>query len=217
VVAAVALASIAPLLVSHSSGAVPSTWAKIYDGQPVTGDGYWQSADGCQSTGQGLLVNRDAGDTTKQECTFTPSESRDLTSQGFYFEAVSAPPADVTVEEDPVLAFGVTGNVLAIFFDQEGAFTMCTDPCESASSNLYAVGVAGSWHTNGFTRNTIALLYNATSQQVTAFVNGQEVSTATFSAPVGSRLLLSVAGSSTSAKSAALFTHVRIFTGSIAA
>ena len=147
------------------------------------------------STGQGLLVSQDASSTTTPECNFTPSESHDLTSQGFYFEAVTAPPADVADEEDPVMAFGVSGNVLAIFFDQQGAFTLCTDPCKANSSGLYTVGVAGSWHTNGYTQNTIALLYNATSQQVTAFVNGQEVSTVTYSAPPASRLLLSVAGS----------------------
>ncbi len=217
VIVAVALASIAPLLVNHSSGAVPSSWAKIYDGQPTIGDGYWQAADGCRSTSQGLLVSEDANTTTAQQCYFTPSVSRDLTSQGFYFEAVTAPPADVSVEEDPVLAIGVGNDVLAVFFDQEGAFTMCTNPCEEGNGGVYSVGVAGSWHTNGFTQNTIALLYNATSQQVTAFVNGQEVSTVTYNAPASSRLRLSVASSTTSAKSAALFTHVRVFTGSITA
>ncbi len=210
VVCAVVLASVAPLLVNHASGAVPSNWTKIYDAQPASGDGNWQTQNGCEITDRGLHVSQNTSATTTPECNFTPSASRDLTSQGFYFEAVTAPPADVTNLEDPVIAFGVSGSVFAVIFGQDGQFTACTDPCDQSGNSLYTIGIAGSWHTNGFTENTIALLYNATTQQVTVYANGQEAATLTYSAPPASRMLLSVAGSY-SGPTEALFTHVRVF------
>ncbi len=204
--AAVVLALVAPLLVNHSAGVVPAGWASVFDGQPNSE--LWQTLAGCDTTSRGLHVT---GSDTAVGCKFAPSVSRDLTSQGFYLEAVTAPPADLTGAEDPVIAFGLQSNVLAVGFNQLGEYTICTNPCDFSAS-VYDVGATIAWHTNGYTANTIAVLYSPDSSQVTVYANGQEVTTVAFAVPASSRLLLT-----TDSVGEALYTHVTIYSGSGAA
>jgi hypothetical protein len=201
---AVVLALVAPQLVNHSAGVVPTGWAKVFDGQPDGGS--WQTLAGCEATSQGLHVT---GSDTTAGCKFAPSVSRDLTSQGFYLEAVTAPPANLMGAEDPVIAFGLQSNVLAVGFNQLGEYTICTNPCDYSAS-VFDVGVTVAWHTNGYTANTVAVLYSPESSQVSVYANGQEVTTVSYAAPAGSRLLLT-----TDSVGEALYTHVTIYTGSV--
>jgi hypothetical protein len=205
--AAVVLALVAPQLVNHSAGVVPATWAKVYDSQPSGGDGAWKALEGCETTSQGLHV---VGSDTAVGCEFAASVTRDLTSGGFYLETMTAPPGDVATGEDPLLAFDYQSNVLLVGFNQLGEYTICTNPCDLTAS-VYDAGVTVAWHTNGYTPNTIALLYTPNTSQVTLYANGQEVTTVSFSAPASSRLLLSA-----DASGEAIYTHVTLYSASAA-
>lgn len=204
--ASVALATLAPLLVNHSTGVVPADWSRVYDGG-LSEDGTFEHRSGCSFSSAGLDVD---GDLASQGCKLSRSVTDDLTSKGFYLEATVAAPASLVSAEEPIIVVGTGNSALLFEFSQEGAYIVCTNPCDlQRGLGIMTIGVSAAWHANGFTPNTIAVRYDLSSEHVTLYINSQEVLTITHQFPLASQIVLAAAPSGE-----ALYTHLTLYSAS---
>ncbi|HKV84031.1 MAG TPA: hypothetical protein VJN88_05710 [Ktedonobacterales bacterium] len=179
--AAIALAAFAPAFASRPS-ATPISWSSVYSGNPKD-DPNWQHAPGpCAIQSAGLRADGigvgNAPDILSSLCVYSPTQGRDLLSQGFALDLTVAPAAKLPNEErvavfigdvnagDGVLAeMGQGGGLGAIYLLCDGS-----DNCSSPPT------VA--WHTDGFVKNTLSLRYLPGPDgrgTLTLYGNGQRV------------------------------------------
>jgi hypothetical protein len=121
-------------------------------------------------------------------CAFRPSESQDVTSLGFFLDAVVGPAAAVPSEQEPcvVLRNASSATELSLTFDQQGNYVLDTAPagtdCSlSSSTGLPVTTGTFAWHTDGEVANRISLLYMPNADQnLILYVNGQQVAQTTW-------------------------------------
>src|SRR5262249_38211840 len=150
------------------------------------------------------------GDVRTAGCKLTRSETEDLTSRGFYLETTVAPPADLAGAEEPIIIVGTGSSALLFRFGQEGTYIICTDACDlQMEQTILSLGLTAAWHENGFTPNTIAIRYDAAAEQVTLYVNSQEVRTVPYRVDAGAQIVLAAEQGGE-----ALYTHVTLYSAS---
>ena len=207
-VAAIALASVGPLFVNHS--AIPAGMTKVFDGVPNDSSA-WRAADGCSLVANGL----DVESSTRTGCQFVPSKNADLLSQGFYLSVTLAPDASVTNAQEPVVAFS---NDEYVALDQSGAYLICTGTFDRLGNNICVSDYSSAWHTDGYTPNTITLVYQLGADNgqdaLVLFINGQQAHMVDLSLSSGAELVLAAAEPSQGQRGEAIYTHVTFYTAS---
>lgn len=205
VITAIALAVVAPLSASQVSATPPAGFTQVYDAG-LSDDGTWTDTAPCTFTSQGLDVT---GGTLGTACTFRPSTSGDVTSQGFWIQATVAPAASLQNNEVPVILVGKDEPVL---IDSQGAYIIYCNNDNTNANTPCATGTTTAWHTNEFVANTITVSYDAGAATLTVFVNDQVVTSAPFTQGSQPTLALGAGGDGE-----AIFTHVSIYSANASA
>ena len=131
---------------------------------------------------------------------------RGCTAEGLKF----ASPATLAGVEEPIIVVGTENSALLFRFDQEGVYIVCTQPCDlQRERGILSLGLTAAWHAYGFTPNTIAIRYDATAEQVTLYVNSQEVRTIPYRVDVGAQIVLAA-----DKGGEALYTHFTLYSAS---
>jgi hypothetical protein len=200
---AIVLAVFAPQLATTATLRVPQGWQHVYNDNPGTSSGLWDSAGGCDFSSEGLHI------ASEGTCTFKPADGATLTD-GVLVIAKLALAADVSSSEDAGI---LLDNSVLVIISQQGDYKICRGSCQNFSSNGQAP-ISGStiaMHSDAFIANEIAVLYNANANTVDFYVNGQFVNQAIVDISGTPSIALT-----TSSSGEALITHVDIYAGSVA-
>ena len=198
------LAGLAPQLASHAPSGAPAGWTTLYDGTPSDSAG-WDAAAGCTFSHSGLDV---VGADGSNGCGYVPSQQHDLLSQGFELSVALAPDGAVKLAQDPQIALTGGGSALYIVLNQAGEYIMCEDQCQPGGG-VYVVGLSDSWHTDGYTPNSITLRYLPADDSLTLYTDSQEVRSLHVSLPVQPALAL---GADSGGE--AMYTHATLYSAS---
>jgi hypothetical protein len=207
---AVALATYAPQTLPANADAAPSGWTQVYNTSLASDDGQWSKPDGCQFANGGLDIQNGA------VCEFQPSKALDLTSQGFLIKATVAPDADIGGNEDltpRILLDDGSTTVDAGLVNPGGAanlgdYEICIAPTGSSTCATQVQGGTIYWHGDDFVANTLAVKYDSSANQVTLYINDQQVATANVTLGQSTIAL----GSPSNRE--ALFTHATLYSSS---
>jgi hypothetical protein len=194
---ALVLAVASPWLIARMRAAIPVGMAKVYDAA-FANDGTWGLTSGCSITSSGLHVVGNSGDAS---CAYGPSDTSDLTSQGFWLQVTVAPAGQVAGSQVPEIAIG---SDVQVSFDQQGEYTICTSTRSSCLS-----GATSAWHSDDYVPNTIGLQYSAATGMAAVFVNSEHV--ADVSATIGVQDGISLGAAQ---GGEALYTHVTFYSAS---
>ena len=202
---AIVLAVFAPALTSAPKLQVPQGWQEVYNDNPSNTTSVWNNAEnsfGCSLPAAGLNV---ASDST---CEFTPASDVTLTD-GVLVVARIAPAADIPLSQDAGI---LLDNSVLVIMSQQGDYTICRDTCDATTAtNRPVTGSTIAWHADAFVPNELAVLYNASQQTVSFYVNGQYVDQVSDGLGTSPTIALT-----TSSSGEALFTHVSIYAESLA-
>lgn len=201
---AIVLAIFAPALTSAPKLQVPQGWQEVYNDNPSNTTSAWSNTEnsvGCSLPAAGLNV---ASDST---CEFTPSSDVTL-ADGVLVVARIAPAADIPLSQDAGI---LLDNSVLVMMSQQGDYTICRDTCDRTSSTDAPVtGSTVAWHADAFVPNELAVLYNASQQTVSFYVNGQYINQVSDGLGTSPTIALT-----TSSNGQALFTHVSIYAASL--
>lgn len=214
----IGLAAIAPSLEPNASTAVPSGWAKVYNGDLTQSVDGWDTQHGCSGSQSGLFVQ--GGDQNGVICQYQPSASSNITSKGFVITAAVAPVAQTSQVEIPIITIGNSQSVLVLFYAQDvtvqgqnfiaGTYIICDATCNAnASDALFIQGTTAAWHTDPYVANTITVRLDADGSTLTVYANGEQVATGTVNVDPNPQIAIGA-----DAGGQALFTHVTIYSGS---
>jgi len=214
-VAAIALAAIAPGLRASETGSIPQGWTRVYDANLTAGDdGQWDHTIGCAAASDGLEAGGPTSDSVGGVCFFKPSAATDLTSRGFLLDVTLAAPNNVPNNQAPVI---IVGDSTFVTFTQQGAYTICVSQCSATGTagggggGAFATGSSSAWHEDGFVGNTIGVEVASDGATLTLFVNGAAVTTVTIAASVSSQTPIAI-GALEGAQ--AIYTHATFYSGS---
>ncbi|MFI5272307.1 MAG: hypothetical protein ACHQ4H_04650 [Ktedonobacterales bacterium] len=208
-VAAIALASLGPLLVDHTPASVPAGWATVFDGVPNDAAQWTPSSGGsCTAGSNGLTISSENGN---KGCDLTPTTQSDVLSGGFLLEMTLAPDASAQNYQSPLVGFG---DYVFVNFDQNGQYVVCTDIC-GAFSAVNVSGLTSSWHTDGFTPNSFAVRYlpadTTHGDQLTLYADGQQVHVVNLHIPTNSSVTLGAGDDPSGGAGEAIYTHVTLY------
>jgi hypothetical protein len=196
VVVAIAAAVVGPLVAGQISPAsAPSNWTKAYNSN-LQNTSDWTGDGGCYNGPNGLDVSAITGSNGFDVCTYSPSTTSDLVSQGFQLNLTLSPESQLQNPLTPLVQIGDnSGDGLTVVFDDTGDYAICEDASSDCSTCLPAnlgAGCNGSvlasdstvaWHTDSYVPNTLAIRYQVNSDgsdTISVFANGQQaVSSAT--------------------------------------
>ncbi|HET8908094.1 MAG TPA: hypothetical protein VFN11_14140 [Ktedonobacterales bacterium] len=201
-VGAIALAVFAPQLTTAPNLRVPQGWQHVYNDNPGTSSGLWDSTGGCDFSSEGLHI------ASEGTCTFKPADSTTLTN-GLLVVARLAPAADVATSEDTGI---LLDNSVLVIVSQQGDYKICRGTCQFSSSTGEGP-ISGStiaMHSDAFVANEIAVLYNADASSIDFYINGQFVNHATVDISGTPSIALA-----TSSSGETLVTHVDIYAGGV--
>jgi hypothetical protein len=191
VVVAVAAAAIGPLVAAQiSPSSAPSSWTKAYDSN-LQNTTDWNGDSGCNNGPNGLDVSVSTANTAGFDlCTYSPSTSSDLVSQGFQLNLTLSPESQLEKPLSPVVQIGdSSGNGFTVIFDDTGDYAICQDTSTDCSGCLpgnlatcndssLASDSTVAWHTDSYVANTLAIRYQVNADggdTISVFANGQEV------------------------------------------
>jgi len=205
--AAIALAAVAPTLAPNASTAVPPGWSRIYNGDLTQSADGWNTQHGCSSTNSGLFVQGDAQNGAI--CQYQPGASSSIASKGFVIEVTVAPASQTDQQEIPLIYIG-NSSAARVTFDQQGAYVICDAACVSTASDaLFIQGTTSAWHTDPYVANTITVRLDADGTTLTVYANGEQIATGTVNVDPNPAIAIGA-----DANGQALFTHVTIYSGS---
>jgi hypothetical protein len=228
VVVAIVAAAIGPLVAAQiSPTGVPSNWTKAYDSN-LQNTSDWTGDGGCHNGPSGLDVSASSSDTGGVDlCTYSPSTSSDLVSQGFQLNLSLSPESQLASPLAPVIRIGdSTGDGLTVVFDDAGNYVICDDASSDCSACLPTnLGVACQssilandstvlWHTDSYVANTVAIRYQVNadgSNTVAVFANGQKVASSDTTVVLSSGYSIAI-GSGDGGE--ALYTGATLYTAS---
>ncbi len=221
VLVAVIAAVAGPLLVYHTAESrAPSSWSQVYSSN-LQNTSDWTGDGGCTANSSGLDVTSDAGgwDT----CTYTPSTTTDLVSQGFQLNVSLAPESQLQQPLTPLIQAGdSSGDGFSVIIDDAGDFAICQDSSSDCSTCLSGGSIGScddalasdstdAWHTDSYVANTLSIRYQPLSDSsgvLSVFANGQEVASGSLPSGLPSGLTISI-GSGNSGE--ALYTGATIY------
>ena len=172
-----ALALVAPLLVTRDPGPPSASGFTAAYNAPLQDDtSNWDITHGCALAYGGLHAGNGS---TPTLCLFTPSQSTDYTASGFYLTTQLAPPGAVSsIEGACIDVSSSAGSVVSFAIDQTGQFAINTDAtfqCTTTSPPGQLQQATAAWHGDGSVPNTVSLAYDASSNLMTAYLNGQQI------------------------------------------
>lgn len=191
VVVAIAAAVAGPLVAAQISPAsTPSNWTKAYDSN-LQNTLDWTGDGGCYNGPSGLDVSAPTSSNSFDVCTYSPSTTSDLISQGFQLNLALSPESQLQNPLTPLVQIGNSnGDGLAVVLDDTGDYVICEDASSDCSACLPTnLGVACNssvlvsdstvtWHTDSYVANTLAIRYQVNSDgsdTISVFANGQEM------------------------------------------
>jgi hypothetical protein len=231
VVVAIAAAAIGPLVAAQiSSSGAPSNWTKAYDSN-LQNTSDWTGDGGCYNGPNGLDVSAgtaESGTGGFDLCTYSPSTTSDLVSQGFQLNLSLSPESQLEKPLSPVVQIGdKSGNGLTVVFDDTGDYAICQDASSDCSACLpanlgqlscntspLASDSTVAWHTDSYVANTLAIRYQANadgSNTISVFANGQEVASSVTTVSLSSGYSIAI-GSGDGGE--ALYTGATLYTAS---
>jgi hypothetical protein len=229
VVVAIVAAAIGPLVAAQiSPTSAPSNWTKAYDSN-LQNTSEWTGDGGCYNGPNGLDVSASTANTGGFDlCTYSPSTTSDLVSQGFQLNLTLSPESQLASPLTPVVRIGdSTGDGLTVVFDDTGNYVICDDASSDCSAclpaNLGMVGCESSilandstvaWHTDSYVANTLAIRYQVNadgSNTISVFANGQEVASSDTTVILSSGYSIAI-GSGDGGE--ALYTGAKLYTPS---
>jgi hypothetical protein len=225
VVVAIVAAAVGPLVAAQISPAsAPSNWTKAYDSS-LQNTTDWTGDGGCYNGPNGLDVSAVTGNNGFDMCTYAPSTTADLVSQGFQLNLTLSPESQLQSPLTPMVQVGDgNGNGLTVAFDDTGEYAICEDSNSDCStclpSNLgstcngsvLASDSTVAWHTDSYVANTLAFRYQVNSDggdTISVFANGQEVASSATSVSLGSGFSIAI-GSGDGGE--ALYTGATLYT-----
>jgi hypothetical protein len=223
VVVAIVAALIGPLLaVQISPSSSPSNWTKAYDSN-LENTSDWTGDGGCYKGPNGLDVTADSGD--YDVCTFSPSTSSDLVSQGFQLDLTLSPESQLQKPLSPLVQVGdPTGDGFSVVFDDAGDYAICQDTNSDCSACLpgnvescgdtLASDSTVAWHTDSYVANTLVIRYQVNADEsgtISVFANGQEIASSNTPASLSSGFSIAI-GSGNGGE--ALYTAATLYTAS---
>jgi hypothetical protein len=229
VVVAIAAAAAGPLVAAEISPAsAPSNWTKAYDSN-LQNTSDWSGDSGCSNGPTGLDVTAPTSDTGGFDlCTYTPSTTSDLVSQGFQLNLSLSPESQLEKPLTPLVQINDSnGDGLTAILDDTGDYAICQDTSSDCSGclpgNLAACTDGGTlasdstvaWHTDSYVPNTLAIRYQVNadgSDTISLFANGQEVASIATSSSLSSGGFSIAIGSGNGGE--ALYTGATLYTAS---
>jgi len=217
---AIVAAIIGPLLTTEIyPSTAPSNWSKTYDSN-LQNTSDWTGDTGCNSSTDGLDV---LANSVADVCTFAPSSTSDLVSQGFQLNLALAPESQLQNMLSPLVQVSDSnGDGFSVVLADTGDFAICLDTSSDCSSCLGLNSCTDTlvsdstvaWHTDSFVANSLAVRYQlnqAGSPTLTVFVNGQEVTSNPMSSILSSGYSIAI-GAGTGGE--ALYTGATLYTAS---
>jgi hypothetical protein len=225
VLVAIVAAVIGPLVEAQIfPTSVPSNWTKAYDSN-LQNTSEWTGDGGCHNGSNGLDVSADAG--VVDLCTYSPSTTSDLVSQGFQLNLTLSPESQLASPLAPLVRIGDSaGDGFTVIFDDTGNYVICQDASSACSacfspnlgiacqSSILAYDSTVAWHTDSYVGNTLAIRYQVNangSNTISVFANGQEVVSSDTTVMLGSGYSIAI-GSDNGGE--ALYTGASLYTAS---
>jgi hypothetical protein len=228
IVVAIAAAAVGPLVAAQISPvSVPSNWTKAYDSN-LQNTSDWTGDGGCYNGPNGLDVSAPTSNNSSDVCTYSPSTTSDLVSQGFQLNLTLSPESQLQNPLTPLVQIGdSSGDGLTVVFDDTGEYVICEDASPDCSACLPAnlgMGCSASilvsdstvaWHTDSYVANTLAIRYQVNSDgsdTISVFANGQEVASSATSVSLSNGGFNIAIGSGDGGE--ALYTGATLYTAS---
>jgi hypothetical protein len=206
------------LTAQTSSAAAPLSWNKVFTGS-LDSTSQWTGDSGCDAISAGLDVLGTSGFDT---CTFTPSTTSDMVSNGFQLNLKLAPEIVLANALTPLIQVGnAHGDGFSVIFDDTGDFAICQDTssdcslCLGASldcnKDVLATDSTVAWHTDPYVGNDVVVRYqpNGGAGTLSVFVNGQQIADITIVGGLGQDFSLAIGAGE---EGEALYTGATLYT-----